>query len=158
MHIIKKYRNRIMYDSKTSKPVTLAQIAGMMKNNTRVRILEDVSGRDITVLTILQILVEIEKSGKGIRCLIPELIAWGLNTSKNELRRMIKEMFFDAFTGHEGKYEPLKSFVNTGTVSSKKTLQLQNEITSRLNEFYNDLLLAIENLLYEKFGSMKTLL
>ncbi len=160
MRIIKKYRNRIMYDTNTSMPVTLHQLADLMKNKVRFKILDNTSGKDITVLTILQILIEIEKSGKGIRNIIPELIAWSLKVSRTELRRMIKDMLGQGLSledNNQGLLEHFKQVTKLGNLEKREDDILKREITSKLNEFYDELLLAIERLLDEKFGYLRSL-
>ncbi|MCD6280011.1 MAG: hypothetical protein J7J85_00195 [Deltaproteobacteria bacterium] len=160
MRIIKKYKNRIMYDTKAAMPVTLHQLADMMKNRIRFKILDNTSGRDITVLTILQILIEVEKSGKGIRNIVPELIAWSLKASRTELRRMIKDMLGQGLTLERDHrlLEHIKDITKPDQAMKKrKDEMLKQEITSKLNEFYEELLLAIERLLEEKFGYLRSL-
>jgi polyhydroxyalkanoate synthesis regulator protein len=51
MQIIKKYRNRKLYCTKTSKYVTLTDIQALLKNGTELLIIENASKRDITVET-----------------------------------------------------------------------------------------------------------
>ncbi len=45
MRIIKKYKNRILYDTEISKSVTLRHIAEMLKNNIKIKILDNTSGK-----------------------------------------------------------------------------------------------------------------
>ena len=156
MRIIKKYKNRIMYDTKAAMPVTLHQLADMMKNRIRFKIFDNTSGRDITVLTILQILIEVEKSGKGIRNIVPELIAWSLKASRTELRRMIKDMLGQGLP-LERDHRLLEHIKDQQAMEKRKDEMLKQEITSKLNEFYEELLLAIERLLEEKFGYLRSL-
>jgi len=151
-----------MYDTKEAMPVTLHQLADMMKNRIRFKILDNTSGRDITVLTILQILIEVEKSGKGIRNIVPDLIAWSLKASRTELRRMIKDMLGQGLPLERGDHRLLKHIKNITkpdqqAMEKRKDEMLKQEITSKLNEFYEELLLAIERLLEEKFGYLRSL-
>ncbi len=145
-----------MYDTKAAMPVTLHQLADMMKNRIRFKIFDNTSGRDITVLTILQILIEVEKSGKGIRNIVPELIAWSLKASRTELRRMIKDMLGQGLP-LERDHRLLEHIKDQQAMEKRKDEMLKQEITSKLNEFYEELLLAIERLLEEKFGYLRSL-
>ena len=83
---IKKYKNRLMYDTATSKLITLKQLAEMLRENCNVRIEDKESGKDITRMTILQMLIDLEKSGKGMRNLMPDLVAFS-RCSRNWSRK-----------------------------------------------------------------------
>jgi polyhydroxyalkanoate synthesis repressor PhaR len=60
--IIKRYSNRKLYDTSTSRYVTLNEIAAMVKSGDDVRIIENSSKEDITSVTLAQIIMEEEKN------------------------------------------------------------------------------------------------
>lgn len=60
--IIKRYRNRKLYDTKQSCYVTLADIAKMVKKNENIKILNNKDNADITTTTLTQIIFETEKN------------------------------------------------------------------------------------------------
>jgi polyhydroxyalkanoate synthesis repressor PhaR len=60
--IIKRYSNRKLYDTSTSRYVTLNEIAGLIKAGVDVRIIENSTKEDITSVTLAQIIMEEEKS------------------------------------------------------------------------------------------------
>lgn len=72
MKTIKRYANRKLYDTETSSYVTLEQIAAMVRQGVEFRIVDNRSKRDITSLTLAQILCEEEKRASS-RLTLPAL-------------------------------------------------------------------------------------
>ena len=60
--IIKKYGNRKLYDTDQSSYVVLGDIAKMVRNNEKIRVVENSTGRDVTTTTLLQIIFIAEKN------------------------------------------------------------------------------------------------
>ncbi len=61
MKSIKRYANRKLYDTETSSYVTLEEISRMVKDGVEFRIIDNRSKKDLTSLTLAQILCEEEK-------------------------------------------------------------------------------------------------
>lgn len=59
--VIKRYSNRKLYDTDRSRYVTLEEIARMIKEGEEVQIIDNKSGRDLTAVTLTQIIYEEEK-------------------------------------------------------------------------------------------------
>ncbi len=64
--IVKRYQNRKLYDTSASRYVTLEDIAAMVKRGEEVRILDNRTKKDLTALTLAQILYEEEKSERSL--------------------------------------------------------------------------------------------
>jgi polyhydroxyalkanoate synthesis repressor PhaR len=62
-HLIKKYANRKLYDTRTSRYVTLNDIAQLVRDGNDVRVVDRDNGTDLTQLTLSQIVLEEEKRG-----------------------------------------------------------------------------------------------
>ena len=60
--IIKKYANRRLYDTGSSKSIKLSHIREMIVDDIDFRIVDDTTGDDITRALLLQIIVEQEQS------------------------------------------------------------------------------------------------
>ncbi len=56
--IVKKYGNRRLYDSSTSKYVNLDDIAGFIREGKDVQVVDAKTGRDLTRVTLTQIITE----------------------------------------------------------------------------------------------------
>ncbi len=56
--VIKKYGNRRLYDSSNSKYVNLDDIAGFIREGKEVQVVDAKTGRDLTRVTLTQIITE----------------------------------------------------------------------------------------------------
>lgn len=59
--IIKRYQNRKLYDTEDSKYVTLDDIAKMIRQGQDIKVVDNASGKDLTSITLAQIIFELEK-------------------------------------------------------------------------------------------------
>jgi len=62
-HLIKKYANRKLYDTQTSRYVTLEGISRLVREGHDIQVVDRDSGRDLTALILSQIVVGEEKRG-----------------------------------------------------------------------------------------------
>ena len=62
-HLIKKYANRKLYDTHTSRYITLEGISQLVREGHDIQVVERDSGRDLTALVLSQIVVGEEKRG-----------------------------------------------------------------------------------------------
>ena len=63
--IIKKYANRRLYDTGTSRYITLEDLCQMVRDNTDCRVEDAKSGEDITRSVLIQVIMEQESKGAG---------------------------------------------------------------------------------------------
>lgn len=56
--VIKKYSDRRLYDSSTSRYVKLDDVARMVRDGVEVKVVDARSGKDLTYLTLAQIILE----------------------------------------------------------------------------------------------------
>lgn len=64
--LIKRYANRKLYNTKTSRYITLKGIADLLEGGEDVRVIDNESGEDITSITLSQILVDTERSNRAV--------------------------------------------------------------------------------------------
>jgi polyhydroxyalkanoate synthesis repressor PhaR len=62
-HLIKKYANRKLYDTRTSRYITLEGIAELVRGGHEIKVLDRDNGQDLTQLTLSQIVLSREKHG-----------------------------------------------------------------------------------------------
>jgi PHB/PHA accumulation regulator DNA-binding domain/Poly(hydroxyalcanoate) granule associated protein (phasin) len=62
-HLIKKYANRKLYDTRTSSYITLEGIAGLVRDGHEIKVVERETGQDLTQVTLSQIVLSEEKRG-----------------------------------------------------------------------------------------------
>lgn len=60
-HLIKKYANRKLYDTNTSRYITLEGISALVREGHEIQVVERDSGRDLTGLILSQLVVGEEK-------------------------------------------------------------------------------------------------
>ncbi len=74
-----------MYDTKTSQPITLSQLANLIKQGEKIQVMDHQTGGDLTSVALVQILLGQEKSKKGLFSgLLQELIK--RRTTSNEIK------------------------------------------------------------------------
>jgi polyhydroxyalkanoate synthesis repressor PhaR len=64
--LIKRYANRKLYNTQTSRYITLKGIAELLESGEDVRVIDNESGEDITSITLSQILVDTERSHRAM--------------------------------------------------------------------------------------------
>src|SRR5437773_2202121 len=62
-HLIKKYANRKLYDTRTSRYITLDQIARLVRAGDEIKVVDRDNGGDLTQVTLSQIVLSEEKRG-----------------------------------------------------------------------------------------------
>ncbi len=62
-HIIKKYANRKLYDTRTSSYITLEGIADLVRDGHEIKVMDRETGHDLTQVTLSQIVLSEEKRG-----------------------------------------------------------------------------------------------
>ena len=62
-HLIKKYANRKLYDTRTSRYITLEGIAQLVREGHEIKVVDRDDGRDLTHVTLSQIVLSEEKRG-----------------------------------------------------------------------------------------------
>ena len=62
MILIKKYANRRLYDTSASAYITLSECADIIRAGTEVQIIDAKSKQDITVIVMIQIIMECEQN------------------------------------------------------------------------------------------------
>jgi polyhydroxyalkanoate synthesis repressor PhaR len=73
--LIKRYANRKLYNTDTSRYITLKGIADLIERGEDVRVMDNETGEDITSVTLSQILVDSERRDRAVpRTLLSDLI------------------------------------------------------------------------------------
>src|SRR2546430_12378825 len=62
-HLIKKYANRKLYDTRTSRYITLEGISQLISEGAEVEVVDRESGRDLTPVILSQIVLSEERRG-----------------------------------------------------------------------------------------------
>ena len=88
--LIKRYANRKLYNTQTSRYITLKGIAELIDSDEDVRVIDNESGEDITSVALSQILVDSEREGRrASRPLLSGLLQRGGDALYGALRRSV---------------------------------------------------------------------
>ena len=86
--LIKRYANRKLYNTETSRYITLKGIAELLENDQEVRVIDNETGEDITSVTLSQILVDTERANRAVPGnLLSELLHRGGDALYGALRK-----------------------------------------------------------------------
>jgi len=66
MRTIKRYANRKLYDTETSRYVTLEDVADLIRTGEEIGVIDNKTGKDITRETMAQIILRMEKTEEGV--------------------------------------------------------------------------------------------
>ncbi len=91
--IIKRYRNRKLYNTRTKRYITLEQIEALVKDQEEVKIIDNATGDDITATTLSQIIFELEKNTVGF---LPQSVLLSLVQSGGGRIEEIRKNIFEA--------------------------------------------------------------
>lgn len=103
--LIKKYANRRLYDTESSKHITLDGIHDLIVAGQDVRVVDDTSGEDISRSILLQIIAEREQHGRPI--LDAQFLMRLIRMYGNPMQDMVGEFLsksFDTFIGQQASY------------------------------------------------------
>jgi len=64
-HLIKKYANRKLYDTRTSRYITLEGISDLVRDGHEIKVVDRNNGHDLTQVTLSQIVLSQEKRSPG---------------------------------------------------------------------------------------------
>lgn len=83
MRLIKRYKNRRLYDTDTRRSITLSDIARFIRDKEDFQVVESETGEDITGTTVIQVLLTIEKRTKELGSVVASIRrAAGLKTEQ----------------------------------------------------------------------------
>jgi len=86
--LIKRYANRKLYNTQSSRYITLKGIAELIDDDQDVRVIDNETGEDITNVALSQILVDSEREGRRVsRPLLSGLLQRGGDVLYGALRR-----------------------------------------------------------------------
>ena len=86
--LIKRYANRKLYNTETSRYITLKGISELIEQGADVRVVDNETGEDITSVALSQILVDNERAQRAVpRTLLSDLIQRGGDALYGALKR-----------------------------------------------------------------------
>ena len=123
--IIKKYGNRRLYDTSTSRYIKLEEIAALVRKGQEVRVLDANTGQDLTRVTLTQIIVEDAKGGPTGLPL--ELLRQLIVASDRAGREFVMWYLNSAFGAYRKVQESLQSGLSQVRSAALSPLQMMKE-------------------------------
>jgi polyhydroxyalkanoate synthesis repressor PhaR len=115
--LIKRYANRKLYNTATSRYITLKGIADLIEAGEEVRVVDNETGEDITSVTLSQILVDTERSNRRVPgTVLTDLI----QRSGDVLYSALKRRVDDASEGFEELQRNVKKFLGPRDGSGRR--------------------------------------
>lgn len=93
--LIKKYKNRRLYDTETSQYITLEQLQRYVVDGVVFRIEDSETGKDLTNSVLLQIIVEMEAG--PTQFLSPEILRQIISLANHPMHVSLKTMMEQMF-------------------------------------------------------------
>ena len=149
--VIKKYANRRLYDTSSSRYINLGDIAALVRNGKEVQVVDAASGEDITRVTMTQIIVEDARGQPSglplelLRQLIvasdrvgQEFIMWYLKSAFNAYQKVqssLQDRISQVQATALSPLQAMKNFVQSSTEEEKEDVaQEVRELRRRLAE------------------------
>ena len=90
--LIKRYANRKLYNTDTSRYITLKGIAELIDEGEEVRVIDNETGEDITSVALSQILVDSERSNTDVSgSLLSQILGRGGDALYDALRKSVDD-------------------------------------------------------------------
>lgn len=156
--LIKKYSNRRMYDTKTSRPITLSDLADLIKQGEEIQVMGHPTGKDLTSITLIQILLGQEKNKKEVfSVILRELIKKRENSFLELFPTSLFAALNDAPFSVEKARGIVRELVNKKRVSKTEGEKLLEGFLTRIQENKKALEREIEDKLKKKIKEVENL-
>ena len=149
--VIKRYTNRKLYDTEESRYVTLEEIAGMVKAGEEVQIVDNRTGKDLTEVTLAQILFEEQKkqttrmplgmlreiirtSGSSITDFIQRRLTQPVQSFKQEAERQVDKIVRRSESTVEEKARQVRDLF---TSTQKALDDIQKKLDERIHNVFD---------------------
>lgn len=140
--VIKKYGNRRLYDTSTSRYVNLDEIATMIRQGADVQVLDAKTGEDLTRVTLTQVIVEDAKDQKtGLPLeLLKQMILTSDHVGRDFITWYLKSAV-DAYQKVQSAVQSGITEVRSAALSPLETMRgfIQQSITPQASSSQNEL-------------------
>ncbi len=131
MRTIKRYPNRKLYDTEAKQYIKLEEIADKIRAGEEIRVIDNVSGDDLTAITLTQIIYEEEKKQSG---LLPRSLLTGMiQASGDRLSAFQRSLFSSLGFLHQIDQEikrRIKLLVRQGELTEPEGQRLLDKLLS----------------------------
>jgi len=135
MHLIKKYSNRKLYDTKDKRYLTMDQLAELIKSGEEVSVMDNETGDDLTSSIVSQLLA---RENSAVEKAVPsrvlmQMLRKGRGTLFGYGKKYVS-LWQSALTLSKDEIEKLvNNLVNSKEISESEAKNLKNEILGFAN-------------------------
>ncbi len=156
MRLIKRYRNRRLYDTELKRAITMVDIKSYILQDIDLRIIDNATGRDITIAVLSGIVGEtagdfkksgikivnaiIRKGGVGAMDVLKKLTLASIGAVKmtrEKVEEIFDEMVKRGEMTNDERSEAIKNFVEKSTDSAGKLKVRVEEIAGKFSEKFS---------------------
>ncbi len=120
--LIKKYKNRRLYDLERSQYITIEELQSYVLQDIDFRVLDATSGKDLTNVTLLQIFVDLETHSS--QALSPNVLRQLIKLSQHPLSQQYKTMLEQVLNNIQDHLSPYLNTVQETTDLWKKQSEM----------------------------------
>lgn len=124
MRLIKKYKNRRLYDTEKSQYITVEDLQAYVFDGLPFRVEDAASGKDLTAATLLQIFVEMESG--ATQFLSSDVLRQLILLAHHPMNKSLKEMVGQLFTGVSSSLESTPYLKDYKQTTEKWNQQMQD--------------------------------
>lgn len=101
--LIKKYKNRRLYDTEKSQYITVETLRDYVLQNRDFQVQDAANGKDLTNITLLQILLEMENG--SVCFLSPEVLKHLIRLAQHPMQQSMNQLLEGLFAQMENAQE-----------------------------------------------------
>ena len=153
MRVIKRYANRKLYDTETSKPITLPEIAMLIAEGEHVQVVDRETGEDITTMVLAQIIVEQERE-KRQWLPIPTVLREVIRRRRDEAIDLYEHSLLSHVEDPEEVEAAVRDLVRRRRLGKKEGRRLRERLIERLRDRKLRFYRQIEAIIHRVLGQM----
>ena len=175
MRVIKRYQNRRLYDTDTSRTITQVKLAELIREGVDVKVIDSANGHDITMPVLGRVLLseaDTWKDRKATKELIKEIISLGGDRSMSILKNTVlasigafqvtrekAEKIVDELIkkGELAKSERKKAIMELLDKAEKSTASLRERVAKETEKVHQSVSKAVKDLKLVKQADLKKL-
>lgn len=126
--IIRKYANRRLYDTETSKHINQEDVRKLIAAGTDVRVIDDSSGEDITRGVLLQLVAEQERGGRPVLSdqILTHIIRFYEHPMQGMFGAWLQQSFEAFLQQQQDLQEKMQSMIQGGPFTALQEMAAKN--------------------------------